>query len=1049
MACANPIAINNGTVNNFGFTTVFNPYAKTVKFETSGLSTFVDDYGVLAVFKITDPTGNVIGDLAYDDSIPDNTIDIANESSVTVALTSGGILFFGTYTIEGRIYSDINTYNDISFDVEVCYDGRLENSNYIKGCITVDTNCSTAKMSIKEQTNFKYNGLTPVSKTYVGKLTYPDNYIAQKTFTYVPYAVSLNGSITGLYQVSVTSVGRYELETCKCYVDTTFISKWAEEVNCAGALSTLLCCWTQSLEIANRGGTLGAQMREKLDEAEPIFNMALLQELSGKNSEVAVKELQKLLGCDCKCQKGLTIQSNPITLNGKNVVGACGVTATEDDDSITLSTYIIELGACEETSGFSFNKTVDSCTQTWCLTVDYDVVQQQVLNAIAADSDNITNWKNVLGIDTGCPCKTNVVWLSQNGLPPASDNPLVFSQVTVCGGNVVSFTPQVADSIQDIVTYLNANATINDYGVFALSADGTGIVSSYVPTTGACVVMVYLYQSCATTVIVNGAPLIMDVNRLATYYTVLSNTYFTKSDTIVSIDLKDQTTITNGSLGTITITESITSGTDSISTLGEEYTLAVDECGSELIGNTGVITQVTNTSLGCTQTTNCNTSFERVAYSERWTDAYRWNPQINDLPYYGDYIIINNSDQRGNSVIRVYNTVTNEAWQIAGNIGLSKTPTTLNDVWGDVVEYHYASSVYVDKSAISNGMPTLYFCTYGSVFCKLVRERTDQCDERANWKNYVLAGTNGGLIAANPATGTAAGLYFPFGAKRLGTVNGQPSFVIYNSGQARLDFLYYKLTPNNVNASANWYVETLAVTAPGIGGNINIDREESYTDAEDVVHTNILVLYVFGETTTNSFIKKYYYIGSETSATDIINGGNYEEVIIINQTSDSVDGLASTVGRIKQPNSLSKITYNNNTTYVFSESYTGSIPIGKQKLRGFYQSDPATAAPAGFTILTLVPDNNKAYSTFGFATSGSGTPTANGTTNGIFWHPTKSVYYEMAILGGLRTFCVNQDVTQATIRYINVSGAASALATEQDLTQIVDTNYELIIDCGE
>ena len=583
MACANPIAINNGTVNNFGFTTVFNPYAKTVTFETSGLSTFVDDYGVIAVFRVTDPSGNIIGNIDYDDSLPDNTINIATESSVTMSLISGGVLFFGNYLIEGRIYSDITTYNDISFEVEVCFDGRLENSNYIKGCITVDTNCSTAKMSIKEQTNFKYNGLTPTSKTYLGKLTYPDNYIAQKTFTYVPYSVSLNGSITGLYQVSVTSTARYQLDTCKCYLDTTFISKWADEISCAGALSTILCCWTQSLEIKNRGGSLGAQMSDKLDEAAPIFNMALLQELSGKNSELAVKELQKLLGCDCKCQKGLTIQSNPITLNGKNIIGACGLTATEDDDSITLSTYIIELGACEETSGFSFEKTVDSCTQTWCLTVDYDVVQQQVLNAIAADSDNITNWQNVLGIGS-CPCKTNVVWLSQNGLPPATDNPLAFSQVTVCGGNVVSFTVQTVTSLQDVVDYMNSNTTINDFGVYSLTDDETGIVSSYVPTDGSCVIMVYLYQSCATTVIVNGVPLIMDVTRLSTYYTLLSDSYFTKSDYIVSIDLKDQSTITNGSLGTIQIAETTTGGADTITALLEEYTLSAGKCASTLIG---------------------------------------------------------------------------------------------------------------------------------------------------------------------------------------------------------------------------------------------------------------------------------------------------------------------------------------------------------------------------------------------------------------------------------------------------------------------------------
>lgn len=1040
MTCNNPIAINDGTVINFGFLTIFNPYKKTVTFDASTLSSFVDTFGVSASFQVVDPNGFTIGGLDFGNNA---SIDFSLVNTLELGLTSGGALFFGTYTVIARIYSSVSVFEDLTFEVTVCHDSRMENANYIKGCITVDTNCSTAKMVIKEQTNHKYNGMTPIVSglSYAGTVTYPDNYIAQKSFTQLPYQVNLNGSITGFYQVAVNTIARYELDECHNYLDITYRNKWADDVNCAGTLATLMCCWTKSLDIVDRGGTYGAQMEEKMQDASPIFNMALLAEFNGKNSEVFVNELQKLLGCDCKCQKGLQIQANPILIGNRNVTGQCGtVVTTNSNGDVVISSLIVTIGNCTEEYGFSFAKSADGCTQTWCMTVDYNIVQQQVLNAIGGSSDAIGQWQDVLKINS-CPCKANVLWLSQNGSAPATNNPLVFSQVSVCGGSVISFTPQVADSLQDIVTYLNANTSTNDYGTFALTADGTGIVTSYVPTGGSCTIMVYLYQSCNTTVIVNGSPLIIDVARLSDYYNVLSATYFTKSDTIVSLELQDQTAITNGNLGTITITETTTGGTAQITTLGANYTLdAGDKCATNLIASTGTISQNALTSLGCVKSKQCTTAYQRVPYSERYTYPYRYNPQINDLPYYGDYIYINNSAANlkdNGSVIRQYNTVTNEVRQIAGVTGLITNPTTLNNVWGNVVEYFYATSVYVDKSDILNGQPTIYFVTYGGVFCKLVRERNTECDERANWKNYILAGAMGSSIAALPQIGTNARFITPYGAKRFGTINGQPSFIIFNYGENRLDFLYYKIAsgPNN---SANWYVDAFPQSAPTVNSNGNINVDRGNVVLADVTYTNIPILYVFG----GGKILKYYYRGSETSIAAILNASNYTSVTVINQVSGSVDGLTSTVGRVNSPFFLSKITYQGRDTLVFTEEYPGSIPIGLQKLRGFFKSSDEV-----FTLLTIVPDNNKPYSTFGYATSGSGSPTANGASQGIFYHPTKSRYYEFPILGGIRSFCPNLDVDQDTILYANESGAASAIATAQDTTQIVDTNYELIITC--
>lgn len=1051
MACNNPITINDGTVNYFGFTTVFDPYNKTVTFDISQLSSFVGIFGVIACFKVTDPEGNIFGDLDY--GAPGSSIDVGSGDTVlTISMLSSGVLIYGEYTIKSRIWSDSGVQNDMEFNVTVCYDSRLETSNYIKGCISVDTNCATAKMVIKEQTNLKYNGLTPISKTSSNTVTYPDNYIAQKTFTAIPYSLDLNGSITGLYQVKVNTTARYELAQCNCYIDVKYVSQWADNVYCSGALATLMCCWTQSLEVAQKGGVLGQQMQDKLDEAAPIFNKALLQEFNGKDSAKTVKQLQELLGCDCGCQKGLTIQANPVTFGDKNIEGACGTTVVEEDGVITISSYNVVIAPCNNKDGFEFQLETNGCNKNWCLTADFTAIAQNVIEAIEGDEEAIAYWQNVLGINS-CPCRSNVLWLSQNGLPPDATNPLNYSQITVCGGNVITFpTVQVAESLSDIVTYLNLHIKVisgvfsyvasGGSNLFALSADNTGIVSSYVPTDGACTFMVYLYQSCASVVIVNGTPVIMDVERLSTYYKVLSTAYFTKSDIVEIINLQDASTITGGSLGTIDIVESTTGGTASITVLGNTFALdAGSQCGTALVAKSGTITQSTKTSLGCTASAQKVTSYERVPYSERYTFALRYNPQINDLPYYGDYIYMANasgSSSDTGSVIRMYNTVTKETMQIAGVTDLATPPLTSNNVWGDVVQYYYATSVYVDRSDVSNGQPAIYFTTQGGVFCKLVRERSNQCDERANWKNYILAGTNGGTVTSNPQTGTNARIS-PYGLKRLGTINGQPSFVIYNAGAGRFDFLYYKIA-SGANDSANWYSETFPISAPSRGGNLNIDRE-TWVSGE-TTYTNIPVVYVFGA----GKITKSYYIGSETSQTAILNASNWTTITVIDQTEGSADGLGnSSSTHIHNPFFLSKITYNGNDTFVFCEEYAGGAPPGLNKLRGFYASTTPTDGAEDFTFITIVPDNAKVYSTFGYATSGSGTPTANGVSCGIFYHPVKAKYFEFSFLGGIRTFCPNLNVTQDTILYGNESGAASAGATEQDTTQIVDTNFRLII----
>lgn len=1061
MACYNPKAVNDGKTLNFGFSTVFNPYLKTVTFDRSGLSTFTSTTGVYFSFKITDPNGSDSGALTYGSG----GMDVATgDTSKTIALTTGGILFYGTYTITARCWKDGSHYTDLVYTVEVCYDSRLNNDNSITGCITVDTNCSTAYLTIKEQTNFKYNGLSPDSKSYAGTLDYPNNYLSQKAFSYVPYSVSLDGSITGLYQIKVTTTARYDLG-CYAYLDVTYISQDNPQVTCSGALSTILCCWTQSMEIANRGGTIGAAMADKLQEAAPIFNMALLQEFNGKNSEVSVKELQRLLGCDCKCQAGLTIQANPILLNGKNVIGECGTTVTDGED-ITIHSYNIVIGTCDSGTGFSFTQTTNGCNKEWCMTVDITTLTQNVYNEIAGDSDTLILWKDLL--NDGCPCKTSVTLISQTGQPPTEAAPLSFSQVVLCNGNILTFDVELAESIADIVKFLNDNSTTNDYGVFSASPDGTGIVTTY--DSENCNITIYLYETCSTTIIVNGDDIVIASNRFANYYTVLDDMYFTKSDRVVSFTLTDESGITGGTLSSIEISETTTGGSATVSTLGDDFNLVVTpateaaQCGTALVAKTGTMTQALTTTKNCTQSMICATSYQRIPYSERHGIPYRMNPQINDLPYYGDYIYLNETSLKGEGVIRTYNCETSssqyhETRQIAGKSSQTGTPTTVTNVTGDAVEYLYPSGVYADKATISNSHATLYFATFGGCICKLVRTSTTNCDERANWTNYIIAGgnrTGTTSVESGAVLGSAFSFNTPYGLKRFGTINGQPSFIVDDHGNSRYLLLYYNdaTLVASPNLSTSWSLNSM----PALTwlGNININTELDITGASKPC------IYMYGA----GGISKQFYKGSLTSLTEIrgTSGGTYwyaPYTICATGNGVPTDGTGD-VAIVHNPIFLSQINYDGKTVYVFCEEYAGGgyPPAGYQTLRGFYaNASPIYSADtaAEFTFITVVTDNSAAYSKFGNRSA------ANGLSEGMFYHPTKSRYLEFSFAGGIRTLA-STNTTQAIVTgtgagniilYANESGGAAANAdgtgaapTASDTTTgVVDTNYKLKITC--
>lgn len=336
------------------------------------------------------------------------------------------------------------------------------------------------------------------------------------------------------------------------------------------------------------------------------------------------------------------------------------------------------------------------------------------------------------------------------------------------------------------------------------------------------------------------------LTKALSYYDTLDPQYFTKSDVITSIGINDNSSVTGDSLAYLKYSSLplLSQHILTSATIGDTFNLPTNTCGDHLVGSTNEIWTEMLTTRTCFETKVCSLDADRIPWSERWYYCYRANPQINDMPIINDSGVATNVDRgvlylndvrpfstiasNGGIVRKVFlnasGTDSMEVRTIAGNITNGSAPVTYNNVWGDVVEYDYNSSICIDKRELTNGEPALYFCTLGGVVCRLVRERNTECDERANWKNYVIAGANNdpGDIYG---TGTASRFKKPYGMKKWYDINGEPSFLIVDNGNSKVRLMYYIDGVGGKNSSDNWFTVDLAIQCTGIAANINVEDD--------------------------------------------------------------------------------------------------------------------------------------------------------------------------------------------------------------------------------
>lgn len=676
MACDNPSYINTTNVNQFGFTTVFDAYAKTVTFDISDLTTFKSGGAsniTSIVFTVTNSNGST-----YTGTINPSV----SLNPLVISGLDGGQLFFGQYTIDA-VLTEANalTYTNQVKPI-VCADNRLNYRNYIEACIEANTDCASATLTIKDLTNKQYAGLSPKenSTTYDVAIIYPKNYLAQKNITFLPYSLSLDGAITGSYQIPTAITVGYDLG-CEVTLNIKYQADALKEVECGNGLGELKCCWQDALNIVQMGGTKGAQMQEAMDEASDYFIEAFLLWSSGDNNDNAIKRVKEILNCDCKCQKGVIIQPDPITFGNANIIPACGTSVeTDENGDIVISSFVYTVAKNLGDDKITLTTTnVGNCTKQTLIQINCDAIERCIYNILSSDEDILQQWKDLLNENT-CAC---------DGVEVTAD-------------------------IQEYYIYTDLEMASLETHYFSRNEK---VLASYfdlsTSITGGTIKSVGLYSNLLN----NGTTLLAPITTQPVIPT-----------SICASEMISKTNHPAGEVYQILLNVNTECGCDVPFVFDEDIqrVLYSERYGYGYRFNP----QIENPPI---VVSNGMESDEYYTYYEViFADSYfsslggSLGSSIRSMKI--------KVDSLGNYSLDETRILFGKKFTGTGSIA------TENNLWGDQICFDYASAINLDNNEIVNGYPVMYFCTFGGAICRAVRERDTQCNEMANWKIYRIGG---------------------------------------------------------------------------------------------------------------------------------------------------------------------------------------------------------------------------------------------------------------------------------------------------------------------
>jgi hypothetical protein len=905
--CSNPIHINTANVDYFGFKATYKPYEKQILLDIANYTSFKTGGAAnitSIAFTITSPTNETFTAVINPSLL---------ETSAVVIGLGNGQTYFGNYKIVAVLTeANASTYS-LTIQNNICFDNRMNSLNYINASKTINAipDCNVARMIISDLTDYKYAAMDSTIVVYDGAIVFPNQYQPQLNISYLPYSLNLANSITGIYQIQMLAYAEYALE-CGSVLQIQYRSQLYQDVMCGANMCQLTCCWMDSLAIVERGGTQGAMMQDKMNEAEKYYNAAFLLYTCGKANDREVNKVREILNCDCRCSDTVLIQPKPIVYAGANMIGNCGTTINVDENGDVNFHSFVYTFKSGTGSGINVNTVqVNECVKETTITLNIEEVEDLLYTYISENSEILTKWQEL------------------------------FISTNSCTGDVeISYD---IDSLNLLPSDLGVTAPLNFTNSHSLN-------------------ILYLNNDI---VLPSGSTL----------------KYFR---------------ITSQKLG-------IAATTDYLPIDGAGFSANV--CLNQF--EDAQICVEVETSKGCYAVKNCTLLKVPVDYSTRFAMPYRFNPQINDLPimpdpnadpltdkgilYFADTLFKDSSSSWG-TIIRKINLNTGEVTTISGKSGQQVSTKTINNTLGDEVVYGYGSTIILDKNELHNGEPVIYMGTFGKsaseggVVCRIVKESNCcGCDERKNWRTFVLVNPTNAFISNPPIhineTGDNVILKNTYGIKRWLDVDGDKiSFYIKNADL--LYHLYYSGSGSMDNAS-NWLVNTVYNDPTDINpfsfgagaDNSNINVENCIVGEGDESY-RLIILYK----STIEFLEWAGSIPPTVSDCRYLNS-NTRYDIICSTAIGTTDGGYDITGSCNQTPSV----YNPTHIYHFDNGTTEGIYIVGQN--GF----SGAIAPS---LRTIVFDGTDEYNyqtlTLQSATGAVGTTgdlsllTTNGLSGGFF-----------------------------------------------------------------
>ena len=412
------ITVNSVNIEQFGFNVTFDPYNKTITFDTAGLTTYNDVSGTGSLyvqgigFSLIDQEGVNLLEIDWNNPQIQPAL---GQTEYALDVSSIGIdFFFQSYKFYGSIKDgDGQVYSTTPVIKKICEPVGITSGGYVDGTFQVLANCPDNVLTVKEVTGFTYANLAPESTSKTGVLYYPTGTVSSVSFSSTPF--TNNVIYNGQYRVTCTTTAVYNLGD-DVFVNVTYYTNNTFDLTCANRLQDIICCIVdlQNTKDKNCNTALGQRAAQQLAEIEIPFLVAISKEISGQDASAQVAYIRKKLNCNCGGNSiirneysPLNNEPNPIDPTvttiiiqgvGGTSVAAPTVVGNTKTFNVKSNIYQVVKGNISDEGIRIITDTATANTVKYKIYLNYPAIASNILTAIQNDSTLLTQFNGLIDI---------------------------------------------------------------------------------------------------------------------------------------------------------------------------------------------------------------------------------------------------------------------------------------------------------------------------------------------------------------------------------------------------------------------------------------------------------------------------------------------------------------------------------------------------------------------------------------------------------------------------------------------------------------------------